>query len=223
LTIAAVRLDHPPMDGSSAWRPTSPTASLLLVVMLGCTNDYDGPNASTAAGSSSASSASSGGAGGATASASSTGGQGGAVGGSAGAASSTAAGPGGSGGVGGVTGGAGGQPPVLNIECADDVVCTGEQVCCIADQLPSGFDVSCTLPPRCPSVQAMCDGSEDCDGGQICCGTFLPNGDYTHIECQPTCGDGMELEMCHGPDEACVTGNRCLPSDTLGPPWGYCD
>ncbi|MEJ7733779.1 MAG: hypothetical protein WKG00_31860 [Polyangiaceae bacterium] len=213
------------MAGPSAWCPTGPSASasaaLLLLVLLGCTNDYDGLMASAAASSGSSSSASSGGAGGSTSSASSTGGPGGAAGGSGGAASSTAAGPGGSGGVGGSTGGAGGQPPRVTIECAG-AQCTGGQVCCIEDQLPSGFDADCKDAAACDAVQALCDGTEDCDGGQVCCGHYQQNGDYTQIECEPTCNGDMQLEMCHGSADACVSGTSCEASDNLGSPWGYC-
>jgi len=213
------------MAGSSTARcPMSPPPALLLLLLLGCTNDYDGllpPAAAASTGSSST--ASSGGAGGGAASSASTGGMGGADGGSGGAASSTVTGPGGSGGIGGATGGTGGTPPVNAIACTDGVVCTGQEICCISEQGPSNFEATCTLAAGCADVQAECDGSDDCPEGEICCGHYQsPSGDYTDIECQPTCEGNNELEMCFGSPATCLDGNVCAQSDNLGADWGFC-
>jgi len=72
-------------------------------------------------------------------------------------------------------------------------------------------------PPECLSVaEAICDGPEDCPGGQMCCVAFDGQG-YSQFSCEDSCaaltatGD-VWSQVCHL-DEMCETdGYQCLVS-----------
>lgn len=62
-------------------------------------------------------------------------------------------------------------------------------------------------------VAAECDGNEDCQAGQTCCGTLNGSGGgYDSIRCQDTCDSSAGgIEVCH-PGDSCP-----LPSDAAVP------
>jgi hypothetical protein len=68
-----------------------------------------------------------------------------------------------------------------------------------------------------------CDGPEDCQGGQSCCGLYSGGG-YTQFTCMPSCADagtpdggGLALwfEMCHAGQTCKDTTQSCLSSTYL--------
>jgi hypothetical protein len=71
------------------------------------------------------------------------------------------------------------------------------------------------------TTAVLCDGPEDCQAGEQCCGTYSNQiGTYSEVECQSACQAG-QLTMCHTPND-CSPGQACMPSMALGPGYGFC-
>jgi hypothetical protein len=94
------------------------------------------------------------------------------------------------------------------------------EMCCFVDP---GFDgceprsAGCQCNgPGCVTTEIRCDGSEDCPGGETCCGLFdQMNQSYTELSCQPSCGGPNELEICHDGDPCQDPGYTCSNSQYL--------
>lgn len=115
-------------------------------------------------------------------------------------------------------------PPPPEIPCGNQT-CLGPEVCCISYQ-GAQYD-ECGPPGSCSdtSVEAACDGPDDCPGAQICCGRFVENpGYYTEVACVPTCESvpgTLGVTMCES--AADCTGADCVASGWLPDGFSYCD
>jgi len=110
--------------------------------------------------------------------------------------------------------------------CTDQASCAyASQSCCV-----SGVgDAECIDGPTCPTgglippARTVCDGPEDCDGGQVCCVAVNPTGAAN--SCQESCEDVSGLigvwQLCHTDDDCPSTKSSCAADDTF-PFWGFC-
>jgi hypothetical protein len=122
------------------------------------------------------------------------------------------------GGNGGTAGSGGGVVEVACPSAPCDVSSGG--VCCLpllgqtGQCLPSG---NCMVT----ETSVTCDGPEDCPG-EICCGTFS-GGNYTVLECSPTCNGQGNVIVCDsaGPNQ-CMGNANCVPSNFLPPGYEVC-
>lgn len=169
--------------------------------------------------------ASTSGRGGATASGStvgSTASNGGAATGGAGQGGTTSAG-----GMGGTTA-AGGAGPTFQVPCAA-MLCPVKEVCCV--QIMGGnsnVQLGCAAPGGCPMAtdfEVTCDGPEDCQGADVCCGHYTGTH-WDAISCLATCTNfaGGERVMCGGPGapNMLLCTNMCLASNALSG-YYYCN
>lgn len=125
------------------------------------------------------------------------------------------------------------SPPIGGGPSSGDITCgilapdrcdvaAGERCCILVPGIDHciGPDESCECTgPDCLATVAECDGPEDCDDGQVCCGTFSGEG-YSRIKCQASCDEDDQRELCHPNGPACSTqGAICERSPSL--PLGY--
>lgn len=81
---------------------------------------------------------------------------------------------------------------------------------CIAIDEPCGCDVR-----GCTTLEVRCDGPEDCDDGQVCCGTLMGFG-YAEFSCRAGCAfGGTQRIACHEVDPECPSGTVCSNSQIL--------
>jgi hypothetical protein len=94
-----------------------------------------------------------------------------------------------------------------------------------------GYDVSCVSDPSACSgeLNQLCDGPEDCQGGQSCCltdgGSF-----YFKTTCLPLCspigsvGPGVLAQLCHDHTDCPSEFAACCVTRAAGPAptFGYC-
>jgi hypothetical protein len=110
------------------------------------------------------------------------------------------------------------------------VTCTlGTEKCCIrslATDRCIAMDAPCTCDvPGCTTLEARCDGPEDCNQGQVCCGTLQDSSSpefsdqanrYMEFTCQSNCDyNGAQRIACHQMDPQCPTGTICTNSQLL--------
>lgn len=125
----------------------------------------------------------------------------------------------------------GGGPPsgdiacgILNPDRCDTTA--GERCCILAPGIDHciGPDESCECTgPDCLATIAECDGPEDCDDGQVCCGSFDGSG-YSRISCRSSCDGENERELCHPEGPACSDASAvCERSPSLPPPFHRCE
>jgi hypothetical protein len=86
---------------------------------------------------------------------------------------------------------------------------------CIA----SGAACECDLDD-CQVMEAHCDGPEDCENGQLCCGTLVSDRNvgsrYTTFACSAQCSlEEDRPEACHTGDDTCPAGLECANSQIL--------
>lgn len=69
----------------------------------------------------------------------------------------------------------------------------------------------------CTTMATNCDGPEDCENGQICCGTLAQNQQgYSQFTCAAQCsGTGQQRIACHEGETMCPTGLICANSQLL--------
>jgi hypothetical protein len=188
-----------------------------------CAQDFDAlrPGSADPVGSSSNGAGAIGGAGPASSPASA-GGTGGATVSGSGAAGGIGAGASGGSEVGGGGGTGGSDQPGVAVMCGASV-CVAPEVCCFSEQHTPTIVQACSLPGACRAVPVACDGPADCRTGQVCCGDFdYPSDSYVSIACENSCDGPNDLELCDLSLPACAFGGTCVPSDNLGPPYGYC-
>jgi len=71
------------------------------------------------------------------------------------------------------------------------------------------------------ALAISCDGDEDCEGGQVCCGRYVgAMGSYEFIECRDSCEpQESEYNLCHEGDACAVEGRVCRRSSVLPYPF----
>jgi hypothetical protein len=104
----------------------------------------------------------------------------------------------------------------LVTQCAQDT-----EKCCVRSLetdtcIPSGETCSCGLA-NCDTMEAHCDGPEDCGSGEVCCGTLSQSGaGYDSFECATSCqSTGNQRIACHEQDPKCTGGDICANSQLL--------
>ena len=95
--------------------------------------------------------------------------------------------------------------------CGTGAPCSLDQVCCTMPGAQTTF--ACVAPGSCPTADKIsCDGPEDCMGGQICCGTYAPDGTGN----PPQCGVASLGTACNA-SASCPThlANSCSQTSTV--------
>jgi hypothetical protein len=104
-------------------------------------------------------------------------------------------------------------------------LCELEQEKCCARSLQTDTCIGAAEPctcdlPDCTTMEATCDGPEDCPDGQVCCGTFQVVGGgatYVSFACSATACDffGSQREACHQDETECAPDLVCANSQLL--------
>jgi hypothetical protein len=104
----------------------------------------------------------------------------------------------------------------LVTQCAQDT-----EKCCVRSLetdtcIPSGETCDCGLN-NCQTMEAFCDGPEDCSDGEVCCGTLSQSGaGYDNFVCAASCqSTGNQRIACHEQDPKCTGGDICANSQLL--------
>jgi hypothetical protein len=107
--------------------------------------------------------------------------------------------------------GGGADPAMIN--CGDERCPRATEVCCFTG-FPS-ITTTCTAIGACTNLVATCDGPEDCDPGQVCC------GDTEGARCTAPgdCSSFPASQLCHDDDD-CPEGGNCR--DSMFVPWPIC-
>jgi len=120
-------------------------------------------------------------------------------------------------GTGGTTTGAGGGASGESVAC-DSLTCAlPGYFCCQNYNEPAeclAVGATCVY-----GVPLSCDGPEDCDSGEVCCGDVFKlgqNESFTNVACAATC-TGMDHRVVCGASGACPTNESCTTSDILPP------
>jgi hypothetical protein len=97
------------------------------------------------------------------------------------------------------------------------------QYCCFTVGGPVCQDsVGISHPPNC-EIQGLgfgkaflCDGKEDCPGGEVCCFVDQKDSEGVNARCKPegSCTPPGKA-VCNGPGHECPTGSSCAPSADL--------
>jgi hypothetical protein len=132
----------------------------------------------------------------------------------AGASGSGGGGLGGAGGSGGApsgggagTSGSAGSVAKL-VECSGNQCTVGSAFCCAT----TGFSQCWTLGTQCNGLEVRCDGPEDCDTAELCCGTTGDGGTaLVRTECQPGC-TAKQIVVCGSTPTACLSPTTCQAS-----------
>jgi hypothetical protein len=81
-----------------------------------------------------------------------------------------------------------------------------------------GADEQCSCGlGNCETMEAFCDGPEDCGDGEVCCGTLSQSGSgYDTFVCAASCqSSGNQRVACHEQDPKCTGGDICANSQLL--------
>lgn len=144
----------------------------------------------------------------------------GATGGSAG--SGATGGSAGSGATGGSAGSGGSSTGFVSCEGTNDCDLS-TSFCCISQQNGTSCVANGTPCPQATDV--FCDGPEDCNGGNVCCGQLGGGGSYySELDCMP--GNQCQFNfsrvvICGGSPNSCPGGAQCQPSQIL-PQYNVC-
>jgi hypothetical protein len=92
------------------------------------------------------------------------------------------------------------------IECGNTTCDASTQECCTTAAGPSCIAKGGT----CYGSVALCDGPEDCNTGEVCCGRNY--GSSRGLRCATTCNNGTVV--CHL-DSDCGSGERCCGTETI--------
>jgi hypothetical protein len=97
----------------------------------------------------------------------------------------------------------------------------GKQKCCVRSLetdtcIEASAMCDCELQ-NCTTMETHCDGPEDCESGQVCCGTLAQNGaGYDDFVCAAQCqGTGQQRVACHEGETMCPSGLTCANSQLL--------
>jgi len=86
------------------------------------------------------------------------------------------------------------------IPCADDTCESGTEVCCAGE---GGL----TCETTCDTISFGCDGPEDCEGDDVCCGS---GQDGTQCAAAGECGNQQDGDVvCHVADDCPEAGQDC--------------
>jgi len=89
---------------------------------------------------------------------------------------------------------------VTGIPCAGDTCEAGTEVCCAGE---GGL----TCETTCDTVSFACDGPEDCEGDNVCCGS---GQDGTVCAAPGDCGEAQDGDVvCHVADDCPEAGQDC--------------
>ena len=98
----------------------------------------------------------------------------------------------------------------------------GKQKCCVRSLktdtcIEESATCDCGGLMGCTVMQTHCDGPEDCESGQVCCGTLAQNGaGYDDFECAAQCqATGQQRVACHEGETMCPNGLTCANSQLL--------
>lgn len=114
------------------------------------------------------------------------------------------------------------QGPTIGTSCGVGLPRTcaiGTEKCCVRSLatdscIESGASCECDAKD-CITLEAHCDGPEDCDTGQVCCGT-LSGSSYSEFSCQSDCRyNGTQRIACHQVEPDCPSGTVCSNSQLL--------
>lgn len=142
---------------------------------------------------------------------------------------------GGTGATGGTETDPGGQVTPGKVLCGDNPcdVAAGNICCKPLSGFFGNFGIPLCLPKItpcvdtdvAPTVEIECDGPEDCQAGETCCGEFdvvdSGNGNgaarYNHLLCKSSCGplQNNEAVICGRSDAACGPNRICQESTVL--------
>ncbi len=129
----------------------------------------------------------------------------------------------------------GGQVTPGKVLCGDNPcdVAAGNICCKPLSGIFGNFGIPTCLPAFtpcvdtevAPTVEIECDGPEDCEAGDICCGEFeivsTGNGNgvarYNSLQCKSSCGplEENEVVICGRSDAACGPNRICQESTVL--------
>jgi hypothetical protein len=116
----------------------------------------------------------------------------------------------------------GGAEPGVSCGVGLPALCelTTEKCCVRSLQTDSciAADASCDCAvDGCMTMEAHCDGPEDCASGEVCCGTLAQSGDgYEDFVCAATCAaTGNQRQACHDGETECPQGLECANSQLL--------
>jgi hypothetical protein len=99
----------------------------------------------------------------------------------------------------------------FDFPCGAGAPCRLDQVCCAMPGATTTF--SCVAPGSCPMADKItCDGPDECSGGQVCCGTYVPDGTGN----PPQCGITSLGTACTA-SASCPTNlaNSCSQTSTV--------
>jgi hypothetical protein len=157
---------------------------------------------------------------------------GGSSGSSAGSSGSAGAKPSGAGGNAAPDGGtdAGDSEPTPSLGAVRGISCgvglpalceIGKQKCCVRSLetdtcIEASAMCDCELQ-NCTTMETHCDGPEDCESGQVCCGTLGQNSSgYDDFVCAAQCqATGQQRVACHEGETTCPNGLICANSQLL--------
>jgi hypothetical protein len=101
------------------------------------------------------------------------------------------------------------------------VLCALEtEKCCVRSLrtdtcIPSGESCDCDLQ-NCSVLEVSCDGPEDCDSGQFCCGDLGGGSSYVSFQCAAQCQvTGNQRAACHQGEDTCPSNLICANSQLL--------
>ena len=95
------------------------------------------------------------------------------------------------------------------------MICSPSQNCCL---LNPGSEYCTNKGTACACTGTNCDATEDCSGGQVCCGTFSQQANaYTSLQCKTTCGGQWEREICKPNGGKCSNGSQSCSASSFLP------
>ena len=109
---------------------------------------------------------------------------------------------------------------MVGVMCGD-MRCGADEKCCITGIGSAGMCIDRTMD--CSGVELGCDGPEDCEAGQVCCGRRSGGGGGA--TCTDSCAGGPGgggLELCHDADDCSESGVMCCPAGDFIPADGFC-
>ena len=95
----------------------------------------------------------------------------------------------------------------VSIQCGQNLVCTGGQLCCLSLQSSGTYACAAQCPPNTRVLK--CDDRNDCSGSTtVCCGTLNDAGDLLSASCSQLCSG---VALCDP-----LSANECAPNTTCG-------
>jgi len=92
------------------------------------------------------------------------------------------------------------------------MTCTPGMECCVTSDMmmpPNPVFMCIAAGGACMGVASVCDGPEDCDMGERCCGMFAGGGSLS-TECRGSGGGACQPQLCHDAAD-CPAMHECCP------------